>query len=40
MVKGIFKLTPSFPKYVTKCDSDIILRYIEYLPHNKFLLLE
>ena len=40
MVKGIFKLRPSLPKYVTTCDSDMILRYIDSLPHNKFLLLE
>ena len=40
MIKGRFKLRPSLPKYVTTYDPDIILRYIDSLPHDKFLLLE
>ena len=40
MIKGIFKLRPSLPKYVTTYDPYIILRYIDSLPHDKFLLLE
>ena len=40
MIKRIFKLRPSLPKYVTTYDPDIILRYIERLPHDEFLLLE
>ena len=40
MIRGIFKLRPSFPKYVTTYDPDIILRYIDSLPHDRFLLLE
>ena len=40
MIKGIFKLRLSLLKYVTTYDPDIILRYIDSLTHDKFLLLE
>ena len=40
MTKGIFKLRLSLLKYVTTYDPDIILRYIDSLTHDKFLLLE
>ena len=40
MIKGIFKLRPSLPKYVTTNHPYITLRYIDSLPHDKFLLLE
>ena len=40
MIKGSFKLRPSLPKYVTTYDPDIMLRYIDSLPHDNFLLLE
>ena len=40
MIKVILKLRLSLPKYVITYDPDIILRYIDSLPHDKFLLLE
>ena len=39
MIQEIFKLRPSLPKYITTYDPDIILRYIDSLSYNKFLLL-
>ena len=38
MLKGIFRLRPSLPKYVTTYDLDIILGYIGSSPHDTFLL--
>ena len=38
MLKGIFKLRPTFPKYT--CDPGIILMYMDMLPNNSSLLLE
>ena len=40
MIKGVFKLRPSLPKYVSTYDPEVILRYITSLPPNKDLLLE
>ena len=40
MLKGIFKLRPTFPRYTVTYDSDIILSYIDSLPPNNILLLE
>ena len=35
LVKGIFKLRPSLPKYVATYDSEIILSFINQLLTNK-----
>ena len=40
MIKRYFKLRLSLPKYVNSYDSDIILRYLDSLPHSKFMLFE
>ena len=40
IIKGIFNLRSSLPKYVTTYDLDIIVRYVDSLPHDTFLLLE
>ena len=40
MVKGIFKLRPTFPNYIVIYDPDIILTYMDTLPNNSSLLLE
>ena len=40
MIKGIFKLRPSLPKYITTYDPNIMLRYIDSLPHDNFLLMK
>ena len=40
IIKGIFNLRSSLPKYVTTYDLDIIIRYVDSLPHDTFLLLE
>ena len=40
MIRGIFKLRPSLPKYVSTYDPDVILRYISNLPSNRELMLE
>ena len=40
MMKGIFKLRPTLPKYVVTYDPDIILNYINTLPDNSSLSLE
>lgn len=40
LVKGIFKLRPSLPKYVATSNPEIILNFIDQLPANKELMLE
>ena len=40
LLKGIFKLRPSFPRYTVIYDPDIILEYIDRLPMNEHLDLE
>ena len=40
MLKGIFKLRPTFPKYTVIYGPDIILMYMDTLPNNSSLLLE
>ena len=40
MMKGIFKLRPTLPKYVVMYDPDIILNYMNTLPDNSSLSLE
>ena len=40
LLKGIFKLRPSLPKYTSTYDPDIILDYINELPANNQLNLE
>ena len=40
MLKEIFKLRPTFPKYTIIYDPDIILPYMDALPTNASLLLE
>ena len=40
MLKEIFKLRPTFPKYTVIYDPDIILTYVDTLPNNSALLLE
>ena len=40
MLKGIFKLKPTFPKCIVICDPDIIISYMEMLPNNSGLLME
>ena len=37
MIKGIFKLRPSLPKYIVTYDPDIILQYMDSLPTNNLL---
>ena len=37
MIKGIFKLHPSLPKYIVTYDPDIILQYLDSLPASKLL---
>ena len=39
MLKGIFKLRPTFPKLTVIFDADIILTYMVMLPNNSSLLL-
>ena len=40
LLKGIYKLRPSLPKYTVIYDPDIVLSYIATLPKNSELLLE
>ena len=40
MMKGIFKLRPSLPKYTVTYDPDVILKYMDQLPKNEQLNLE
>ena len=40
MMKGIFKLRPSLPKYTVTYDPDVILKYMDHLPKNEQLNLE
>ena len=40
MLRGIFKLRPSFPKHVVTYDPNIVLKYMDSLPTNKDLSLE
>ena len=40
MIKGIFKLHPSLPKYIVTYDPDIILQYLDSLPANKLLSMD
>ena len=40
MLKGIFKLRPTFPKYTVIYHLDIILKYLDTLPNNSSLLME
>ena len=40
MIKGIFKLRPSLPKYIVTYDSDIILQYMNSLPTNNLLSMD
>ena len=40
MIKGIFKLRPSLPKYTVTYDPDVILKYMDQLPKNEQLSLE
>ena len=40
MLRGIFKLRPSLPKHVVTYDPNIVLRYMDSLPTNKYLSLE
>ena len=40
MMKGIFKLRPTLPKYTVTYDPDIVLRYMTTLPDNSSLTLE
>ena len=40
MIKGIFKIRPSFPKYIVTYDSDIILQYMDSLPANNLLSMD
>ena len=40
MLKGIFKLKPTFPKCIVICDPDIIISYMEMLPNNSGLLMQ
>lgn len=40
LIKGIFKLRPTLPKYTVTYDPDIVLSYINNLPENSQLLLE
>ena len=40
MLKGIFKLRPTIPKYTVIYDPDIVLTYMDTLPNNSSLLLE
>ena len=35
MLRGIFKLRPSFPKHVVAYDPNIVLKYMDSLPTNK-----
>ena len=40
MIKGIFKLHPSLPKYIVTYDPDIILQYMDSLPANNLLSMD
>ena len=40
MMKGIFKLHPSLPKYAVTYDADVILKYMNQFPKNEQLNLE
>ena len=40
MIKGIFKLHPSLPKYIVTYDPDIILQYMDSLPAKKLLSMD
>ena len=40
MLKGIFKLSPTFPKKAVIYDPDIILTYLDTPPNNNSLVLE
>ena len=40
MIKRIFKLRPSLPKYVVTYDPDIILQYMDSLPANNLLSMD
>ena len=40
MLKGIFKLSPTFPKKAVMYDPGIILTYMDTLPNNSSLVLE
>ena len=37
MIKGIFKLHPSLPKYIVTYDPDVILQHMDSLPANNLL---
>ena len=40
MLKGIFKLRPTLPRYTVVYDPELVLEYITRLPENKFLDME
>ena len=40
ILRGIFKLRPSFPKHVVTYDNNIVLKYMDSLPIYKDLSLE
>ena len=40
MMRGIFKLRPSLPKYTVTEEPDLILKYMSQLPKNEQLNLE
>ena len=40
MIKGIFKLHPSLPKYIVTYDPDVILQHIDSLPANNLLSMD
>ena len=40
LLKGVFRLHPTLPKYTVTYDPDIVLTYINSLPKNSELMLE